>query len=61
MKNSSPYLVDSNLYTVISSPPCVGYYQIGGQYGLRIAFSKKPIWLHRKMMFLCLGWMWIDA
>ncbi len=41
-------------------PPKVGYYQIGGNYGLSIAFSKKPNWFHRKMMALCLGWEWID-
>ena len=58
MKNSGAYLMDSNLYTVISSPPCVGFYAIGQ---FRIAIGKKPIWFHRKMMALCLGWEWIDA
>lgn len=41
-------------------PPKVGYYQIGGNSGFSIMFSKKPIWLHRKMMALCLGCKWID-
>jgi hypothetical protein len=36
----------------------VGFYAIGQ---FRIAIGKKPIWLHRKMMALCLGWKWIDA
>lgn len=44
----------------IGLPKYVGGYQIGGQYGLKINLEKKPIWLHRTMMKLCLGWEWID-
>jgi len=39
----------------------VGGYRIGGPTGLQINFHRKPIWLHRVMMKLCLGWEWIDA
>lgn len=48
------------LYRGIELPKHVGGYQLGGQYGLRIMFQKKPNWLHRKMMKLCLGIEWID-
>lgn len=41
-------------------PDYVGCYCIGGDVGLKIYFGKKPKWLHRKMMKLCLGWEWID-
>jgi hypothetical protein len=47
-------------YAFVEIPPKVGQYRIGGNHGLSIAFSKKPIWFHRKMMALCLGWEWID-
>lgn len=45
----------------IYNPTYVGYYQIGGHLGLRISLQKKPCWLHRKMMKLCLGWEWGDG
>lgn len=45
----------------IKIPVFVGYYQLGGIYGLRIAFENKPCWFHRKMMKLCLGWVWVDG
>lgn len=38
----------------------VGSYSIGGTKGLQIHFTKKPKWLHRKMMKICLGWEWIN-
>jgi hypothetical protein len=41
----------------VSQPNYVGCYSMGG---LSIYFEKKPKWLHRKMMKLCLGWEWID-
>jgi hypothetical protein len=34
-----------------------GCYSVGG---LSIYLEKRPKWLHRKMMKLCLGWKWID-
>lgn len=49
------------LYKGIELPKYVGGYQFGGEFGLRIMFHKKPIWFHRKMMKLCLGWEWIDT
>lgn len=42
-------------------PKYVGAYQLGGEFGLRIMFKKKPNWFHRTMMKLCLGWEWIDT
>ena len=44
----------------LALPDYVGCYCIGGDVGLKIYFGKKPKWLHRKMMKLCLGWEWID-
>jgi len=48
--------------SMLSKPPisAVGSYCLGGESGLRIYLVKKPKWLHRKMMNLCLGWEWID-
>jgi hypothetical protein len=43
-----------------ASTDYVGCYSIGGDFGLKFCFGKKPKWLHRKMMKLCLGWEWID-
>jgi hypothetical protein len=43
------------------NPKYVGSYWIGGSMGLHISFKEKPIWLHRTMMRLCLGWEWKDA
>jgi hypothetical protein len=40
-----------------ASPDYVGCYSVGG---LSIYLEKRPKWLHRKMMKLCLGWEWID-
>lgn len=48
-------------YELYQPPKYVGYYQLGGQFGLRISFAKKPCWFHRKMMKLCLGWEWGDG
>ena len=49
------------MYTFLNIPKYVGYYRIGGELELRIYFSKKPKWFHRKMMHICLGWEWIDG
>ena len=42
--------------------PYAGCYRIGGGNTGNVSFSlgKKPIWLHRKLMKLCLGWEWVD-
>ena len=37
-----------------------GCYRIGGVSGLSIFLDKKPNWMHRKLMAICLGWEWID-
>jgi hypothetical protein len=43
--------------TFVPTPDYVGCYSVGG---LSIYLEKRPKWLHRKMMKLCLGWEWID-
>lgn len=45
---------------ISSIPKYAGGYRVGGQMGLQINLANKPIWLHRKMMWLCFGWEWID-
>ena len=44
----------------IKLPNYAGCYQLGGSQGLMVYLSKKPNWLHKKLMKLCLGWEWID-
>jgi hypothetical protein len=46
--------------TIASGPKYAGCYQLGGSMGLQIYLAKKPKWLHRKMMKLCLGFEWIN-
>lgn len=41
-------------------PTYAGYYRIGCVAGLSISLDKKPNWMHRKLMAICLGWEWID-
>jgi hypothetical protein len=43
------------------NPKYDGGYRLGGPTGFQINIKKKPIWLHRTMMRLCLGWEWVDA
>lgn len=45
---------------VNKKPTYAGYYRLGGVTGLSISFNKKPLWIHRKLMAICLGWEWID-
>jgi hypothetical protein len=52
---------DMNEYKFYAPPQPVGYYHIGGPYGLCIYFTSKPNWFHRTMMRLCLGWEWVDV
>jgi hypothetical protein len=48
-------------YSPLGFPPkYAGGYQIGGRFGLRIMLVKKPIWLHRKMMWWFFGWEWLE-
>lgn len=44
----------------IKLPNYAGCYRLGGNQGLSIYFINKPLWIHRKLMALCLGWEWID-
>jgi len=48
-------------YRFTPMPVYVGGYQIGGPMGLQINMQKKPKWIHRTMMRLCLGWEWVDV
>ena len=46
---------------IIRKSTYAGYYRVGGNTGnVNFSLGKKPIWLHRKLMKLCLGWKWID-
>lgn len=45
-------------YTV---PVYAGYWIIGDTVGMRIALTKRPNWLHRKMTYIFFGWKWIDT
>ena len=53
--------VMTNQYSLITTIKYVGGYQLGGVGGLRINFKTKPLWFHRMMMKLCLGWTWVDT
>ena len=56
--NTTNYMFTGEM---IMLPKHAGGYQLGGEFGLRIMFRKKPNWFHRTMMALCLGWEWIDT
>ena len=47
-------------FKTIEIPKYVGGYQIGGPNALQINFTKKPLWLHRFMCKLVLGFVWVD-
>jgi len=50
-----------NLESYHSQPKHVGGFRIGNTVGYsQINLLTKPIWFHRKMMKLCLGWEWVD-
>jgi hypothetical protein len=59
--SSNYYTSTAKEYTFQSSPKYVGYYEIGGKYGLRIALANKPSWFNRTMIKLCFGWEWFDS
>lgn len=44
----------------IAPPNPVGRYEIGGQYGMHVTLSKKPMWIHRVFSKILLGWEWYD-
>ncbi len=50
-----------NISTKITNPVFAGGYQIGGDNGLYVWFKNKPIWLHRVMCHLLLGFVWVDS
>lgn len=47
-------------FTIIRPPVYVGYWEIGGSAGLRIAKESRPCWLHRTLCKLLLGIVWRD-
>jgi len=51
----------SVIETELKSHKYAGHYQIGGSQGLGVYLDHRPIWIHRVMMKLCLGWEWIDS
>jgi hypothetical protein len=54
-------VVQPDDWVLIKAPTYVGSYQIGGPMGLCFSLTHKPRWLHRQMMRLCFGWVWVDA
>ena len=61
-KNYEPEPNGPKNYSFIdATPKYAGGYCIGGSMGLQVNLKEKPIWLHRTMMRLCLGWEWKDA
>jgi len=52
---------DRGAYMWRESPPCAGYWQIGGPQGLRIAISRRPRFLARLVARWLLEWQWIEA
>jgi len=44
-------------YVLVNTPKYVGGYKC---QDLIIKFTKKPLWLHRKMMQVFFGFKWID-
>jgi hypothetical protein len=54
---SPPQEETFTLNTSFTQTNYTGCYSVGG---LSIYLEKRPKWLHRKMMKLCLGWEWID-
>lgn len=42
--------------------PQAGAYWIGGvNDGLAFTLKRRPAWLHRLMMCVAFGWVWVDA
>jgi hypothetical protein len=48
-------------YSIDLGPNYAGSYVLGSPYGFHVSQTKKPIWIHRVMMRLCLGFIWVDA
>lgn len=49
-----------NSFKFNGNPTYAGCYRLGGSIGLSIHLGKKPLWIHRKLMAICLGWEWVD-
>lgn len=49
------------MYAFLENPIYAGFYRIGGEKGFCVMIPKKPNWFHRKMVYICLGWKWIDV
>lgn len=47
-------------WAFITAPQYVGQWEIGNG-GLLVPLERKPLWLHRVMARLLLGWEWVDA
>lgn len=60
MNDDTVYVAQGN-FAYLHSRKYVGGYRIGGPTGLQINSEKKPIWLHRMMARVLLGWVWIDG
>ena len=45
-------------YQILPIPKYVGTYHI--TVGFSISLEKKPLWLHRYMTRILLGWKWVD-
>lgn len=60
MRNEKTNFVNFETKINISQTTYSGFYRIGGYAGLSISLSEKPLWIHRKLMAICLGWEWID-
>jgi len=48
-------------YNVVRPLNYIGGYQIGGPLGIQVMLTKKPSWIHRVMMKLCFGIVWVDT
>jgi hypothetical protein len=52
------YMINLAAVDVSSPPPSVGRLELVP--GFVLFMPDKPLWLHRTMMRLLLGWVWID-
>ncbi len=60
MNDDTVYVAQGN-FAYLHPKKYVGGYRIGGPLGWQINLEKKPIWLHRVMTRVLLGWEWIDG
>ena len=51
----------SSTDTILGTPKPVGGYRLGDEKAsATLHLTKRPKWLHRKMMRLCFGVVWVD-